>query len=51
MTWKTLSVHEEYYDRIKDKQEELRKKRNGKSVQLSYVTELALLIGIDNVID
>ena len=48
MTWKTLSVHEEFYDRVKDKQLELIGKHKV-DVLLSYVTETALLIGIDNV--
>jgi len=51
MTWKTLSVHKEFYDRLKDKQNELIKKKNGNHVDLSYVTESALLLGIDKVIE
>lgn len=49
MSWRTISIHQEVYDILKDKQNELMKKKNGKNVDLSYVTESALLIGIDKV--
>ncbi len=50
MAWRTISIHQEFYDRIKEIQDELRKRRKGENVQLSYVTELALIVGLDNVI-
>jgi len=50
MAWRTISIHQEVYDIVKDKQNELMKKKH-KNVDLSYVTESALILGIDNVVE
>jgi len=49
MVWRTISVHQEVYNIVKDKQNEIIKKKGGKNVELSYVTESAILLGIDKV--
>lgn len=48
--WVTLSVDEEIYKIVKDKQNELLQRKDGDKVELSYVTEEAILNGIDSVI-
>lgn len=47
--WKTVSVHKDVYNLMKDKQKELIKENKGKHVQLSYVAENAILEGISKV--
>jgi len=47
--WVTLSVDEEIYKIVKDKQNELLQRKDGDKVELSYVTEEAILNGIDSV--
>ncbi len=48
--WVTLSVSEEIYKIVKDKQNELLQRKYGDKLELSYVTEEAILNGIDSVI-
>lgn len=48
--WITLSVNEEIYKIVKNKQNELLQRKDGDKVELSYVTEEAILNGIDSVI-
>jgi len=47
--WRTLSVDKEIYKLVKAKQNELIYKNDGHNVELSYVTEAAILRGIDKV--
>lgn len=47
--WTTLSVDEEIYKIVKDKQNELLQRKYGDNVELSYVTKEAILNGIDSV--
>jgi len=49
MAWRTISIHQEVYYILKDKQNELMKKNNGKNIDLSYVTESSILLGINKV--
>lgn len=47
--YKSISINEDVYLIVKDKQEELRKRNNGNYVEVSYVAETAILEGIDKV--
>ncbi len=47
--WKSLSVSKEVYLMVKAKQNKLIEENNGDNVELSYVAESAILLGIDKV--
>lgn len=47
--WKTLSVDEEIYNIVEEKRKKLVIENGGDNVQISYVTEMAILEGISNV--
>ncbi len=47
--WKSLSVGKDIYLMVKAKQNEMIEKNKGDNVELSYVTELAIMEGLDKV--
>jgi hypothetical protein len=48
--YRTLSVNKETYNLVKEKQLELIKKNNGNYVELSYIADSAILIGLSEVV-
>lgn len=49
--YKTLSIDKKMYALVIEKQQELIKKINGNHVEIGTVAEIALLVGLDNVIE